>query len=149
MSLSREWKTNCSSTPIVSYAASGSRQMGNIWLRVVTVRRRYMTRRRVRKLGDYFLVFSASFSLFSPLFGHHFIPMTYMFTQQLFFLTSAFWQTTLNRVTCISEVFVSVLMASIWLLERKISESEYVSSLLFSFPSASGIELTAYNLFFA
>ena len=66
--LSSEWKSNCSFTPIVSCAVSGSRQMGNIWLRAATVRRRYMIRRRVRKLGECFLVFSASFSLF--FFGH-------------------------------------------------------------------------------
>jgi hypothetical protein len=54
-----------------------------------------------------------------------------MFTQQPS-LTSVFWQTTLleNRVTLISEVFDLVLMASIWLLERKISRSDYISSFL-------------------
>jgi hypothetical protein len=127
-----EWKTNCS-VPIVLCAASGSRRMGNIWLRAVTVRRRYMTRKRVKKLGEYFRFLLSLLVIFCPYLDHflHFILMTYMFTQLFFSHTSVFWQTTLleNRVTCISEVFVSVLMASIWLLERKISRSEYVSSL--------------------
>jgi hypothetical protein len=38
--------------PIVSCAASGSPRMGNIWLRAVTALRKYMTQRRVRKLGE-------------------------------------------------------------------------------------------------
>jgi hypothetical protein len=92
-----------------------------------------MTRRRVRKLGEYFLFFCASFSfghtwpnLDQRFKFHHFIPMTYTRLLNDYFLlshTSVFWQTTLlkNRVTCISEVFVSVLMASFWPLERKIS----------------------------
>ena len=37
--------------PIVSCAASGSRRMGNIWQQAATVRHKYMTQRRVRKLG--------------------------------------------------------------------------------------------------
>jgi hypothetical protein len=44
--------------PIVLCAASGSRQMGNIWLRVAIVQRRYTIRRRVRRLGGYFFLLS-------------------------------------------------------------------------------------------
>ena len=45
--------------------------------------------------------------------------------------TTVFWRTT-QLETCIYEVFVLALMASIWLLERTISRSGYVSSLFFS-----------------
>ena len=59
---------------IVSCAVSGSRRMGNIWLLVVTARHKYMTRRRVRKLGEYF---SCAFSSFYHF--RHFFPMIYTF----------------------------------------------------------------------
>ena len=109
--------------------ALGSRRMGSIWLRAVTVRRRYMIPRRVRKFGKYFSRFLTSFStrllFFWPYYLDLFPPMTYYTFIYFFFHIVVFWQTTLlkDRMTSISEVFVSVLMASIWLLERKIRRS--------------------------
>ena len=92
-----------------------------------------MTPRRVRKLGELFFFFGGGdphLRSHSVYFSHDIPAFT---KKNFFFFLTVFWQTTLleNRVTCISEAFVSVLMESIWLLERKISRSEYVSSLTF------------------
>ena len=96
-------------------------------------------------MGIFFLL-SLFFFFSFAVPSNRFVPMHYMFTETVLFShTTVFWQTTLleSLVTCIYEVFVSVLMASIWLLERKISRSEYVSSLLFS-----DIESIAHDFFF-
>ena len=49
-----ERKADCSFVPIASYVVSDFPRMGNIWLRAVTVQRRYMIRRRVKKPGGSF-----------------------------------------------------------------------------------------------
>ena len=68
-------RLTCHFVSIVSCAVSGSLRMGNIWLRAVTVRRRYTTRRRVRKFGECFLVSGFSLpSLSSRLFFFLAVP---------------------------------------------------------------------------
>ena len=114
-------------------AASSSRWMENIWLRDVALRRRYMTRRRFRKT---WWVFSCLFRSSRLFFGRTFIISTYdLYVYWTFFsLSQCFGRRLCWWLTCISEVFVLVLMTSICLLERKISRSEYVSSLPFFLP---------------
>ena len=77
-----EWKTEYSFVPIVSCAASNSRQMENIWLQAVTTQRRYMTRRQVRKSGGYsslLFLFFIFFCTFSSLLWFYFRELTRTF----------------------------------------------------------------------
>ena len=72
--------------PIVSCAALGSRRMGNIWLRGVIVQPKYMTPRRVRKLGELFFFWGGDPYLRShSVYFSHDIPA---FTKKNFFFFS-------------------------------------------------------------
>ena len=71
----------------MSCAASGSRRMGNIWLRGVTVRLKYMTPRRVKKLGESFFIKYFGTPYLFPSYYYllsHDIPM---FTNKNFFFS--------------------------------------------------------------